>query len=44
VEPARAGRYCKVIRRIWNFYCKYADEVKEAVAAPMGKLFEGMSE
>jgi len=23
----------RFIRRIWNFYCKYADEVKEAVAA-----------
>jgi len=34
----------RFIRRIWNFYCKYADEVKEAVAAPMGKLSEGMSE
>ena len=34
----------RFIRRIWNFYCKYADEIKETVAAPMGKLSEGMSE
>lgn len=34
----------RFIRRIWNFYWKHADEVKEAVAASMGKLSEEMSE